>query len=159
MKIQPLHDQLVVAPIADGKYTKGGLLVPDVARDSAPYRFADVLEVGTGRTNNAGVNIPCVCKAGDVIAFAKGAGIEFPLRDAEGEEKVVLLLSEKYVLGIVHDLPRPSLIYDRDGELMRMSPQSSALPDSVYKNRDELDRATVDWGVDTSDHVDEETTD
>jgi len=144
VRIQPLADQLLIKPILSGDTTRTGLLIPSIARGNAPYRFGDVVEVGTGRVNAQGVTVPLVVKQGDVVAYAKGAGLELPIETDTGES-MMLLLPERYVLGIVHDYRRPTSIEGLDGRLLEMTPQSSAKPDVAYKNIDDLDRCKVDW--------------
>lgn len=161
MRIQPLHDHLLVRPILKGDLSKAGLIIPAMVAKNAPFRYADVIEVGTGRVNAEGKTVQLVVKVGDVVAFAKGAGLDVPVETDAGEE-ILLLIQERYVLGIVHDLKRPSSIIGMDGHLLDMQPVSRARPDSVYKNIDELDRQAKDWpefGNNTADHVDEETHD
>ena len=156
MRIQPLHANLLVRPILKGDLSRGGLIMPTIAAKNAPFRYADVVETGTGRVNAEGKTIPLTVKAGDVVAFAKGAGLELPIETDTGEE-ILLLLEERYVLGIVHGLKRPTAILGLDGHLLDMEPQSRGRPDVVYKNQDELDRQAKDWpefGT-TTDHVDE----
>lgn len=157
MRIKPLHDQLVVKPIENGAYSSGGLLIPSIARNNSPYRYGDVVEVGSGRVNSEGKKVGCVCKKGDVVAYARNSGVEFPIYDDDGVEEVVLLISEKYVLGRVEGLKRNSSLMGIDGKLMMMMPQSMAKADSSYKNIEDLSRQAKDWPEfgDSSDHVDE----
>lgn len=136
MRLQPLHSNLIIRPRVNADTTDTGLLIPDIAKGNMPYRFGTVVDVGTGRVNAEGKTIPLVVKTGDVVAYAKGAGVEFPM-----DNEVLLLLEEKYVLGIAHDLPVASLLTGIDGRLLKMAPLSRAMPDSAAKNREELERA------------------
>jgi co-chaperonin GroES (HSP10) len=154
MRIQPLHAQLLVRPHAAGSTTKGGLLVPSIAMNNAPYRYGDVVEVGRGRINANGINIPLQVEAGQVIAYAKNAGLEVPIETDDGEE-VLTLIDEKFVLGIVHGLERPSILTGIDGRLLMMQPSSRAMPDSAAKNREELERAERMGFTDPTEHDDE----
>ena len=140
MKITPLYDNLVIRPRTNSPVTKAGFLIPEIARQSHPFRYGEVIAAGTGRVNAEGKTVPLVCKAGDVVCYAKGAGTEIPVED-ENSSEVVLLLPERYVMGIVHDLPQQTMIQGLDGRLMSMVPTSRAMPDSAAKNREELEIA------------------
>lgn len=140
MKIQPLHDQLLVRPRVISNTTRSGFLIPDVAKQSSPFRYGEVVAVGIGRTNAEGLTVPLQCKAGDCVAYAKGAGLEMPIETDTGEE-VLVLLPEKFVLGIVTDLPMPTTITGVDGRLLAMMPTSRAMPDSAAKMREEAEIA------------------
>lgn len=139
MRIQPLHAQVLVRPHSSGSTTKGGLLIPHIAMNNAPYRYGDVVEVGCGRTNAEGRNVPLQVQNGQVVAYAKGVGLEVPI-DSDGGEEILVLLDEKYILGIVHGLKRESMISGVDGRLLSMQPSSRAMPDSAAKNREDLER-------------------
>lgn len=149
-RISPLHNNLVVEEHALGGITKTGLFMPDIARASAPYRFATVLEVGPGRIAGDGRIVACSCKVGDTIAFAKNAGVEFPLEDDRGVEKVYRLINEQYVLGIMHDMPVVSSFTGLDGQLLRMQPGSRAPSDNAVENLDRLERAAKQGIIDTA---------
>lgn len=149
-RIAPLHNNLVVEEHALGGVSKGGLLLPDVAKASTPYRYATVVEVGPGRVAGDGRVIPCSAKVGDVVAFAKNAGVEFPLDDDRGNERVLRLLNEQYVLGIMHDMPVVSSFTGLDGQLLRMQPGSRAPSDTAVENWDRVERATKQGIIDTA---------
>ncbi len=151
MRLEPLHENLIIRPRVNSDVSKGGLLIPDVAKQSEPYRFGECIAVGTGRVNAEGKNVPLVVKAGDVVAYAKGAGTEFPL-----DNEVVLLLPERYVLAIAHDLPQETRISGTDGRLLSMMPSSRAMPDSAAKNREELELAARAGFVSPEDLGDDE---
>ncbi len=155
MRITPLYDNLVIRPRVNSPVTKSGFLIPDIAKASNPFKFGEVLEVGTGRVNAEGKVVPLVCKAGDVVCYAKGAGTEIPMEHENGEE-VVLLLPERYVMGIVHDLPTQTVIQGIDGRLLSMMPSSRAMPDSAAKNREDLERAERSGFVDPTEHPPDE---
>src|SRR3954470_7641657 len=149
-RISPLHNNIVVEDHALGGTTKTGLLVPDIARASTPYRYATVIEIGPGRIAGDGRLIPCSAKIGDVIAFAKNAGVEFPLDDEQGNERVLRLLNEQFVLGIMHDLPIASSLTGLDGQLLRMNPSSRAPSDNAVENLDRIEKATKQGFIDTA---------
>ena len=126
------------------------LLIPQVAKASTPYRYAKVIEVGPGRYAADGHIVPCSCKVGDVVAFAKNQGVEFPLDDADGNEKVYRLLNEQYVLGIMKDLPQQSLLTGLDGRLLTMAPHSRAPSDGADRQLDAVARANREGIIDTA---------
>ena len=140
-RIVPLHNNLVVEEFALGEISKGGLLIPQVAKASTPYRYAKVIDVGPGRYAADGRLISVSPKVGDVIAFAKNQGVEFPLDDADGNEKVLRLINEQFVLGIMHDLPEQSLLTGLDGKLLQMRPGSHAISDGAAQQLDTVARA------------------
>lgn len=133
MKLDPLNNNLLIAPIARGAVSRGGLLLPDVATSKLPYSFGDVISVGPGAMNAQGVVKPCTCKPGDVVAYAKNAGLDIPLEEENGE-RVFRLVGEQYILGIVHGLARETSITGVDGRLLAMMPQSHARQDTAYEN-------------------------
>ncbi len=159
MKITPLHRQVLIAPILDGAVSKAGLLLPDIARNRSPFRYGDVVAVGTGSTNAAGVNVPCVVHEGDVVMFARNAGLEIPIETEKGEE-VMVVMDEKFILGIVAGLARETSITGIDGRLLSMMPGSSARSDGAYENIEKTEIARREGWLDvnadgTDDHVDE----
>lgn len=140
MRIQPLHSNLIIRPRANSDVSRGGITIPGIAKASYPFRFGEVLDVGTGRVNAEGKVIPLNVKAGDIVCYAKNAGTEIPL-ETETSSEIVVLLGEQYVLGIVHDLPQQTLIQGLDGRLLAMTPSSRAMPDVAAKNREEAELA------------------
>jgi chaperonin GroES len=94
MKIRPLHDRLIVKRTAEENKTKGGIIIPDSAKEK-PLE-AKVVSVGNGKILEDGKVRPMDIKAGDTILFSKYAGTEIKI---EGEEH--LILREEDVLGII----------------------------------------------------------
>jgi chaperonin GroES len=92
-KVKPLHDRMIVKRLAEEKQTKGGLIIPDTAKEKPQQ--GKVVAVGSGKREDGKV-FPLDVKAGDTVLFAKYAGSEFKL---DGEEHLVL--REDEVLGIV----------------------------------------------------------
>jgi chaperonin GroES len=92
-KVKPLHDRMIVKRLAEEKQTKGGLIIPDTAKEKPQQ--GKVLAVGSGRREDGKV-FPLDVKAGDTVLFAKYAGTEIRLDDEEH-----LILREDDVLGIV----------------------------------------------------------
>ena len=94
MKIKPLHDKILVKRIEEENKTKGGIIIPDTAKEK-PME-AQVVAVGAGKVLKDGSKRALVVKEGDRILFAKYSGHEIKL---DGEE--ALILSEEEVLGII----------------------------------------------------------
>jgi chaperonin GroES len=92
-KIRPLHDRVIIKRIAEEEKTKGGIIIPDSAKEKP--QEGRVVAVGKGRHEDGKV-IPLDVKAGDKILFGKYAGAEIKL---DGEEH--LILREEDILGIV----------------------------------------------------------
>src|SRR5215217_290590 len=94
MKFRPLQDRLVVKRVAEESKTKGGLFIPDTAKEK-PLE-GKVISVGNGKVQEDGKVRPLDIKAGDSILFSKYAGTEIKL---DGEDH--LILREEDVLGII----------------------------------------------------------
>ena len=94
MKVRPLHDRLIVKRSEEEKKTKGGIIIPDTAKEK-PIE-GKVIAVGKGRINKDGTKIPMEVEKGDRILFAKYAGTEVKI---DGEEH--LIMKEDDVLAII----------------------------------------------------------
>src|SRR5712664_1162741 len=94
MKIQPLHDRLIVRRDEAKNQTEGGIYIPDNAKE-VPIQ-GEVLAVGTGRVAEDGTVRPLAVKAGDLVLFSKYAGTEIP---SLGEH--FIMLREEDVLGVI----------------------------------------------------------
>ena len=94
MKIRPLHDRLIVKRVSEENKTKGGIIIPDTAKEK-PLE-GKVVSVGNGKILEDGRVRPMDIKAGDTILFGKYSGTEIKI---EGEEH--LILREEDVLGII----------------------------------------------------------
>jgi chaperonin GroES len=94
LKLTPLGDRVVVQPLGREETTKSGIVLPDTAKEK-PQR-GTVLAVGQGRRDDDGNRIPLDVAVGDQVLFAKYAGTEFKLDDAD-----LLILAEKDLLAIV----------------------------------------------------------
>ena len=92
-KIRPLHDRVIVKRIEEEEKTKGGIIIPDTAKEKP--QEGRVIAVGSGKHEDGKV-IPLDVKAGDKILFGKYAGSEIKLN---GEEH--LILREDDILGII----------------------------------------------------------
>jgi chaperonin GroES len=94
MKIRPLHDRLIVKRLEEEEKTKGGIIIPDTAKEK-PIE-GKVIAVGEGRIKKDGKKIPMEVKKGDRILFAKYAGTEVKI---DGEEH--LMMKEDDVVAII----------------------------------------------------------
>ena len=94
MKIRPLHDRILVKREEEKETKKGGIIIPDTAKEKP--QEGKVVAVGNGRVNEDGKKVPLDVKARDRILFGKYAGSEVKLDDEE-----YLILKEEDVLAIV----------------------------------------------------------
>ena len=94
MKFRPLHDRVVVKRIDAEEKTKGGIIIPDTAKEKP--QEGEVIAVGPGARDESGKLVPLDLKAGDRILFGKWSGTEIKL---EGEE--LLIMKESDVMGVV----------------------------------------------------------
>ena len=94
MRIRPLHDRIIVKRIEEQEVKKGGIIIPDTAKEKP--QEGKVIAVGTGKVNDEGKKIPPDVKAGDRILFGKYSGSEVKVEDEE-----YLILKEEDVLGII----------------------------------------------------------
>ncbi len=94
MKIRPLHDRILVKRIEEGEVKKGGIIIPDTAKEKP--QEGKVIAVGNGKVTDEGKKIPLDVKAGDRILFGKYSGSEVKVEDEE-----YLILREEDVLGII----------------------------------------------------------
>jgi chaperonin GroES len=90
----PLHDRILVRRIEEGEVTRGGIIIPDSAKEKPQQ--GEVISVGKGKSNDEGKVFPLDVKAGDQILFGKYAGTEIKL-DSED----FLIMREEEVLGIL----------------------------------------------------------
>ena len=94
MKIRPLQDRILVRRIEAEQRTKGGIIIPDSAKEKPAE--GEIVAVGTGTRADDGKITPLDVKAGDTILFSKYAGTEIKI---EGEDH--LMLREEDVLGVI----------------------------------------------------------
>ena len=90
----PLHDRILVRRLEEGETVRGGIIIPDSAKEKP--QEGEVVSVGKGKSNDEGKVFPLDVKAGDNILFGKYSGTEIKL---DGEE--FLIMREEEVLGIV----------------------------------------------------------
>jgi chaperonin GroES len=89
IKLQPLADRLVVKPIEKEEITKGGIVLPDTAKEKP--QEGKVLAVGPGRLSDDGKRLPMDISVGDIVIYAKYGGTEIKIDD---EELVILRESD-----------------------------------------------------------------
>ena len=94
MNLKPLGDRLVVKVLSKEEKTKGGIVLPDTAKEKPTE--GEVIAVGTGKILENGQKLPLEVKVGDRIIFSKYAGTEVKVN---GEEYVIF--SERDVLAII----------------------------------------------------------
>ncbi len=101
MKFRPLHDRVVVRRVEAEEKTKGGIIIPDTAKEKP--QEGEIIAVGPGGRDESGKLIPIDLKAGDRILFGKWSGTEIKI---EGEE--LLIMKESDVMGVVEMKAAPS---------------------------------------------------
>lgn len=94
MKVKPLGDRVLVKPATKEEKTKGGIVIPDTAKEKP--QEGEVIAVGSGKLLDNGERVPLEVKVGDKVIYSKFAGTEIKLDDEEH-----LLLSERDILAIV----------------------------------------------------------
>ena len=93
-KFTPLHDRILVRRLEEGETVRGGIIIPDSAKEKPQQ--GEVISVGKGKSNDEGKVFPLDVKAGDTILFGKYSGTEIKL---DGED--FLIMREEEVLGIL----------------------------------------------------------
>lgn len=96
VKIKPLADRVVVKRIEEEEVKKGGIIIPDTAKEK-PQK-GKVIAVGPGRLDENGKRIPMEVKKGDVVLFSKYAGTEVKIDDEE-----YLIMREDDILAILEE--------------------------------------------------------
>ena len=81
MKIQPLGDRVLVEPLKEGEVNKGGIIIPDSAKEKP--QEGEVIAVGPGRMTDEGQRMAMEVKVGDIVIYAKYAGTELKVDDDE----------------------------------------------------------------------------
>ena len=90
----PLHDRILVRRIEEGESIRGGIIIPDSAKEKPQQ--GEVISVGKGKSNDEGKVFPLDVKAGDTILFGKYSGTEIKLDNED-----FLIMREEEVLGVV----------------------------------------------------------
>jgi len=94
MKVRPLHDRLVVRRIEEKESVKGGIIIPDTAKEKP--QEGEVIAVGNGKVLESGTKVPMDVKAGDKVLFGKYSGTDIKI---DGKE--FLILREDEVLAVI----------------------------------------------------------
>ena len=94
MKFRPLHDRVVVKRVAEEEKTKGGIIIPDTAKEK-PME-GEIVAVGPGARDEKGTLVALDVKAGDRILFGKWSGTEIKLDGVE-----YLIMKESDIMGIL----------------------------------------------------------
>ena len=94
MKFRPLHDRVVVRRLSAEEKTKGGIIIPDSAKEKPAE--GEIISVGEGAYNEDGDRIKPDVKAGDRVLFGKWSGTEVKV---DGEE--LLIMKESDILGVI----------------------------------------------------------
>ncbi len=94
MKIRPLQDRVIVQRVAEEETTKGGIIIPDTAKEKP--QEGKVIAAGKGKVGDDGKVIPLDVKAGDKVLFGKYAGSEVKI---DGEDYIIM--REDDILGVI----------------------------------------------------------
>ena len=101
MNLRPLHDRILVERLEDGEQVRGGIIIPDSAKEKPQQ--GKIIAAGNGKRLEDGTVAPLDVKAGDRILFAKYAGSEVQIDDSE-----YLILREDEVLAVVEETTKES---------------------------------------------------
>jgi len=85
MKMKPLADRVIIKPAPAEEKTKGGIILPDTAKEKPV--IGEVVAVGPGKVTDDGKKIPCEVKVGDKVLYGKYSGTEVTV---EGEEYLIM---------------------------------------------------------------------
>ena len=94
MKIRPLQDRILVRRVQEEEKTKGGIIIPDSAKEKPSE--GEVIAVGPGARNDKGEIVPVEVKAGDRVLFGKWSGTEVKI---DGED--LLIMKESDIMGVI----------------------------------------------------------
>jgi len=94
MKIRPLGDRVLVEPVEDKEETKGGIIIPDSAKEKP--QEGKIIAVGTGKIDDAGKKIPFNVKKGDIVLMPKYGGTEVKIGNKEYQ-----IVREEDILAVV----------------------------------------------------------
>src|SRR5262245_52530108 len=94
MKFRPLHDRVVMRSIVEDERTKGGIIIPDTAKEKPQQ--GEIVAVGPGARDEKGTLVPLDVKPGDRVLFGKWSGTEVKI---DGEE--LLIIKESDILGVL----------------------------------------------------------
>jgi chaperonin GroES len=94
MTVRPLHDRVLIKRIEEQETVKGGIIIPDAAKEKS--QGGEVISVGTGKTLESRAILPLEVKEGDRILFGKYSGTEIKVQDQD-----YLILREDEIVGIL----------------------------------------------------------
>ena len=94
----PLHDRILVRRVEEQETTRGGIIIPDTAKEKPSE--GEVISVGPGGRDEAGKIIPIDLKVGDRVLFGKWSGTEVKI---DGQE--LLIMKESDIMGVLTDVP------------------------------------------------------
>ena len=94
MTVRPLHDRVLIKRIEEQETMKGGIIIPDTAKEKS--QEGEVISVGTGKTLENGSIVPLEVKKGDRILFGKYSGTDIRLQDQD-----YLILREDEIVGVL----------------------------------------------------------
>ena len=100
----PLHDRILVRRVDEGETVRGGIIIPDSAKEKP--QEGKVIAVGKGKSNDEGKVFPLDVKAGDSVLFGKYSGTEIKI---DGED--FLIMREEEVLGILEGASKPAMAH------------------------------------------------
>jgi chaperonin GroES len=98
VKFRPLHDRIVVRRIEAEEKTKGGIIIPDTAKEKP--QEGEVIAVGPGARDESGKVVALDLKAGDRVLFGKWSGTEVRI---DGED--LLIMKESDIMGVIEGVP------------------------------------------------------
>jgi len=101
MNVRPLHDHILVKRIEEKETVKGGIIIPDTAKEK--QQEGEVVAVGNGKRTEEGKVIPLDVKKGDRILFGKYSGTEIKIDDQD-----YVFIEEKDVLGVLEGAKHPA---------------------------------------------------
>ena len=93
MKVKPLHDRVIVKRIEEEETTKGGIIIPDTAKEKP--QEGEVVAVGSGSRSEDGKIVPMDVKVGDIVLFGKWSGTEVKI-----DSKEYSIMKESDIMGI-----------------------------------------------------------
>jgi chaperonin GroES len=94
MKFRPLHDRVVVRRLDSEEKTKGGIIIPDTAKEKP--QEGEVIAVGSGARDESGKLVPLDVKKGDKVLFGKWSGTEVKI---DGQD--LLIMKESDIMGVI----------------------------------------------------------
>ena len=97
MKFRPLHDRILVRRVESDERTKGGIIIPDTAKEKP--QEGEVVAVGPGARDDSGALVELSVRAGDRILFGKWSGTEVKI---DGED--LLIMKESDILGVIENV-------------------------------------------------------